>query len=270
MSNLNIAMGTYQVPMDKIENLMFFAIENSCTTFDTAPSYGTEKLVGSTINKIVVRNKGISRQDIRLIDKIDPWQMQKYQSNIEQVVDSQLLLMNQDYIDCYLIHWPISPYFEYIWDQMCSLKKKGKVIKIGVCNIDKRFIEKYFSSIQLPDVIQVERHPNNTERDVELYANDKQIELQAYSPLCRFMFSDDEKKILNLIGEKYNKTISQVILRWQLDTNFMPIVKTSSLERMKENLGVDDFLLEEEDIVNIGNMDKRYKIFPLSWGAPGY
>lgn len=268
--NQGLFLGTYQLGKQKearefIKNAISVGVRN----FDTAPSYGTEKVLGTAVQWAI--EHGIAqRKEFIIIDKIDGWQMQKYSENITELVDYQLKLLKTEYIDIILIHWPFFKYFASTWNGLQKIKGT-KVKQIGICNIDLRIYDqlKKLLGNTRPDVIQVERHPYNSCLDLCRYFTDEGIIVQAYSPVCRMKFTQEDFETLNVIGYKYNKSVGQVILKWHLQTGAIPIVKTNKVNRIKENAELSDFFLNKDDINAINNLNKNYKLFPLSWGCPG-
>lgn len=262
-------MGTYQLGKSKTNtaNYIYDAIKSGIRGFDTAPSYGTEKAIGIAIGK-ALDERLINRKDMCIINKIDGWQMQK--GNISEVIGKQLSTLNLDYIDILLVHWPFEKYFEKTWSDMCEAKENGFVKKIGICNINMRVYRKLFKNdIEKPDVVQLERHPYNVCDELIAYLSEKNIRCMAYSPLCRMAFEKQDSTTLEYIANKYKKNIGQIILRWHLETGTIPVVKSASIKRLKENMQILDFGMQKEDTEIITRMNKDYCLFPLSWGCPG-
>ena len=266
-------MGTYQMGQKKqAQRLLVSALQQGIRAFDTAPSYGTEQTLGEALQQ-GIKKFSINRDEITIADKIDAWQMQAYEEKIEVVIKEQLQKLQVDYIDLLLIHWPFRKYFDRVWTGMLQMKRAQLIRQVGVCNVNTRIFHELFDYRSLeeqPDVIQVERHPYNTCDDLIQLAMERKITVQAYSPICRMKFDKKDIAMLNKIGEKYEKTVGQVILRWHIDTDVIPIVKTSNEKRIAENQDILNFSLNKEEIMRINALNRNYKLFPESWGCPGF
>lgn len=241
-------------------------------SFDTAPSYGTEKNVGRVI-EIANAHFGIGREKICIQTKIDPLQMISGKDGIKNHIKSVLKDMNIEYIDSLLIHWPLPEFLYETWDTMKELKEEGMVKRIGICNLRERQIKQYINELDasaIPDIIQIERHPLNTcEREVEL-CTEKGIEIQAYSPLCKMHKSLKNSMVLHEIADKYSKGIGEIILRWHLDTGVIPVFTSKNIERIKQYASVLRFKLDQTDIAFISDMNRDYKMFLEAWLCPGF
>lgn len=263
-------LGTFQIGKEKdAKKLLESSIDIGVRCFDTAPSYGTEKVLGQVISAALKEGR-VTREEIVICDKIDGWQMQQNSTNIEIAVDRALRLLRVEYIDIMLIHWPFKQYFEKIWNGLQQLKGR-KVKLIGLCNVDQRIyldLMQYANGIK-PEVVQIERHPYNTCDEFVEHLRNEKIMVQAYSPICRMQFAPESMDVLKKIGDRYQKSAGQVVLRWHLDTGVCPVVKSNKVSRILENKDIFDFNLNEEEINSISEMNKKYKLFPLSWGCPG-
>jgi len=263
-----IILGSFNVNNKNIMHEMIkTAVLEGETGFDTSPSYGNEQILGDAL-----LNAQIERQDLFISDKIDGLQMFELNGEIEKHVDASLKKLNTTYLDLLLIHWPFEKYISGTWKSMERLYKNRKVLSIGLCNVDVRTFSQFLKNdIEiLPHVIQIEISPFRTaNEDIRMFQN-KGIVVQAYSPLCRMIKEIRESNILLEIAKKYNKSVAQVILRWHLDRNVVPVFTSSKPSRIKENLDIFDFHLETEEIQNINSLNKDYKIFPESFGCPGY
>ena len=244
------------------------AFDNEITTFDTAPSYGTEELLGRIIHK-QCKIRGVSRNAVKLQTKIDAWQMQGIEGrSIADYVGDALVKLQTDYIDSLLIHWPVPEYVENTWKQMEKLKKAGIVCKIGICNVRIRHL-KQFMDYKL-DIVQIERHPLMVFGEEVAFCNEHGIEIQAYSPLCKMDERIKESEIIKQIGQKYGKSQGQTVLRWHLDSGVIPIFTTSKTERVVEYSSIDDFALMKKEIESINGMNENYKMYLESVTCPGF
>ena len=243
------------------------AISCGIRTFDTAPSYGVESILAKVLRENI-QKLSLKREDFRIQTKIDAWQMMN--GNIEKFVDDALQKMNFQYIDNLMIHWPLPDYLNDSWNKMKKLKQSGKIKKIGICNVRSRHLKLYKEQGILPDVIQIERNPLRTcEREVE-FCKKNNIDVQAYSPLCKMDKRLSESLIVKTISEKYNKNIGQIILRWHIDTGVMPIFTSTKEQRIVQYTDLFDFSLNEDEITNISSMNINYKFYLESCLCPGF
>jgi diketogulonate reductase-like aldo/keto reductase len=266
----SIIFGTFQHHNEEVlHTLVDAAYEHGIIGFDTSPSYQTEEMLGNSIKRLL-SNKNLQRNDIFIQDKIDGWQMEESKGNITKYVDSSLQKLKSDYIDVLLIHWPFPDFLEKTWIKFLELKEKGKIKYIGLSNVRERHVNNLIKKTGIiPDVIQIERHPLRTcLKDIDFF-HSQNIKVQAYSPICRMDNRLRESVVLNQIAEKYNKSISQIILRWHIDTNVIPVFMTSKITRIKENIQIFDIKLTQNEIMAINALNINYKIFVESTCCPG-
>lgn len=260
-----IVIGTYQMPdQESMLRIVQCAVDVGITAFDTAPSYGTEAMLGNALSSI----KNIQREDVFCSDKIDAIQM--YEGRIKEHVEQRLRLMHLGYFDLLLIHWPLRQYLDNTWKQLLALKEEGKVKAIGICNVRVRHLEDYANKSIIPDFVQIERHPLNTCHEEVSYCHEHNIHIMAYSPLGRMLADIRKSETLKSIAESHGKTIGQVILRWHIDTGVIPVFGTRKEKRLKENTDLNDFSLSQDEISQIEEMNSNIKIFLESWGCPKY
>lgn len=243
------------------------ALENGIYGFDTAPSYRTEEILGSVLNRCI-NELQINREQLFLQTKIDPWQMKD--GNIKIHVESALEKMQLSYFDSVLIHWPVPEYLESTWNELAELKNCDIVKKIGICNLRTRHIIQVLNYTCKPDIIQIERNPLRTCMDEVKVAQSVGIEMQAYSPLCKMDERLKNSEILNDLGKKYNKNVGQIILRWHLQTGYIPIFTTTKVSRVKEYTDIFDFELTIDEINDITALNVNYKIYLESCICPGF
>ncbi len=264
-------MGTFQnKDFEMLLNNVRVGIQNGVFGFDTAPSYKTERLLG-TVLKTLITKEVVKREDLFVSDKIDAWQMQAGNGNVRSCVVDALQKMQLSYFDLMLIHWPIPEYLYSTFKSLSALKEEGVIRNIGLCNVRLGHLKRIQSNVGvLPDFIQNEIHPLNTCDEVVKWCNEKDIKVMAYSPLCRMNAKILESTTLKELSSKYNKTIGQIILRWHLERGIIPIFMSHNPKRIAENTEIRDFSLEKGDIERINAMNENYKIFLESNGCPGY
>lgn len=185
-------------------------------------------------------------------------------------VESAMKKIQVEYLDALLIHWPVPEYMDKTWNCFMDLKKNGVVRYIGICNYRMRQIENIKNDETDPDIIQLERNPLRTCDKESNYMQQHNIIAQSYSPLCK-MHPDIAKSIqLEEIAKRYNKNIGQIVLRWHIDTGFIPIFTSKKQSRIKEYSELFDFSLSREDIEIISSLNKDYKMYLEACACPGF
>jgi diketogulonate reductase-like aldo/keto reductase len=213
----------------------------------------------------------IAREDVFLIDKIDGWQMHEGKGAIKPYVLDALQKLQTDYLDLLLIHWPFPDYLVETWEAFEQLHAEGVIRSIGLCNVEARHLKRLSNQVStLPHVIQIERNPLNSAKEVIQYCQNSGILVQGYSPVCRMHPKLADSEIIAEIAEKYGKTKGQVILRWHFDTGVSPVFMTSRRERLVEYTEILDFRLTEDDVAAIDHLNEDFQMFLCSRACPGY
>lgn len=249
--------------VDDLRPIILCALENNINTFDTAPSYRTESVIGA-----VLKSLGVQRKFYHIQTKIDAWQM--VEGNIAKHVHSALKSFDTEYIDSLLIHWPLPEELNRTWEQMIELKNYGLVNRIGICNVRMRQLKNIAKYEVMPDIIQIERNPLRVCSDEVNFCHENNIELQAYSPLCKMNHKLSDSDIIKALAEKYNITSGQLIMRWHLQTGCVPIFATHSPERVKEFAKITNFELDDNDCALISSLNCDYKMYLESFACPGF
>jgi len=226
-------------------------IRNGYTSIDTASFYKNEEGVGQGI-----RESGVPREELFITTKL--WNSdQGYESTLE-AFETSLNKLGLDYLDLYLIHWPGKDKYKETWKAFEELYKQGRVRAIGVCNFQIHHLEDLIASAEIkPMVNQVEFHPHLTQKELLAFCKKEGIQLEAWSPLKQGQLLNDS--VLLDIAHKYNKSVAQVILRWDLQHGVITIPKSVKEQRMIDNSNVFDFELSSEDMEKIDglNQDSR-------------
>lgn len=244
-------------------------ISNGVTAFDTAPSYGTERILGEALCHCM-KSFPVNREGIFVSDKVDAWQMQEKKGNVRCYVEKAILEMKIQYLDILFIHWPIEDFLSQTWECMERMKEDGLVKDIGICNVRKRHLVKWKTMGVEPLNIQIERHPLRTCLDDLIYCRENGLNIFSYSPLCRMHPSLKNSELLHDLAAKYNKNVGQVILRWHIDSGTIPIFMSKNPSRVLDNIDIFDFCLTQEEITSINSLNCNYKIYIESWGCPGF
>ncbi|MCI0181961.1 aldo/keto reductase [Sulfoacidibacillus ferrooxidans] len=236
----------------EVENAVLSAIEQGYRHIDTAAIYGNEAGVGKAI-----KDSGIAREELFITTKL--WNArQGYESTLEAFEESRKKL-GVDYVDLYLIHWPVAGKYLETWRAFEKLYKDGLVRAVGVSNFQPRHLQDVMDHYEVkPAVNQVEFHPYLTQRDLYTFCRQQGIQLEAWSPLMRGGDMLGHPLLQHLAG-KYSKTPAQIVLRWDLDQEVVTIPKSVRAARILENAQVFDFHLSEEEIAQITalNQDRR-------------
>ena len=264
----SLFLGTYQ-NSSNLSKVIETAFEEGVYGFDTAPSYGTEGILGRCIRNNLSKYQ-IERNKIWVSDKIDSWQMHATKGEVEKYVKQALNLMQLDYFDILYVHWPQPEYLIKTWETFIRIKERGLVKYIGLCNVHKRHVDTVLSQTGInPDYIQIERHPLNTCLPEIDYYTQAGIRVQAYSAIGRMDKRLTGSRGLQELGRKYNKSIPQIILRWHLDTKVIPVFMSNKAERIRENANIYDFSLQQCEIEDINSLNINYKLFVESLSNPG-
>lgn len=267
-----IMLGSFKVESQQImDRMVDTAIGAKCYGFDTSPSYGTEVMLGKAL-KISQDKYNIKRNQLFISNKVDGWQMAESNGDIRKYVYESLKRVETDYFDLLLIHWPFEKYLKNTWKCMECLLKEGIVNTIGLSNMNVRTYEKFLQIFpeKEPSIIQNEISPLNVCEEDVYYFQKRGIQLEAYSPLCRMVPKIKDSRKLKEIAHKYGKSIPQLIIRWNVQRDIIPIFTSEKPERIIDNLQVFDFEISWEDMNEINAMNENYKIFPESFGCPGY
>ncbi|WP_088815549.1 MULTISPECIES: aldo/keto reductase [Listeria] len=247
-----LGFGVWQVK-DGAEamNSVKWAIEAGCMSIDTAAAYRNEEGVGQAI-----RESGVRREDLFVTTKL--WNADQGYETTLAAFETSLQKLGLDYVDLYLIHWPVEGKFNDTWRAFEKLYKDGKVRAIGVCNFHEHHLETLLETAEVvPMVNQIELHPILSQKPLRDFCAEKNIVVEAWSPLGsgKILSNPEIKKI----AEKYGKSVAQVIIRWDLQHGIVTIPKSVHKERIVENADVFDFELTKEDMqaVDALNQDER-------------
>lgn len=244
-----LGFGTYKVQQDIAQDLVTMALDAGYRRIDTAALYDNEAEIGAAIRK-----SKLEREEIYITTKI--WNDRHGFDNALEAIDESLERLNIGYVDMLLIHWPAPKRDKYVetWKALEHALESGKVHGIGISNFEPEHINRLMhDAVITPALNQVELHPGLTQKAVRAANAAAGIATEAWSPLARGRFNDNA--VLTEIAAKYDKTVSQVIIRWHIDLGNLVIPKTSNPDRLVENFDVFDFELSGEDMKKIELLD---------------
>jgi len=247
-----LGLGVYNMHGTEAIQATSTAIEIGYRLIDTAEMYFNEKEIG-----IALKESNTKRSELFVTTKVNN-SNQGYDSTLK-AFDESLRLLDVEYVDLYLIHWPIKGKRKETWKAIEKIYQEGRARAIGTGNYLLPFLKELeeYASIT-PAVNQIEFSPYLMMKDELDYCRLKKIQLQAYTPLLRGKKFNDEKLVS--LANKYGKTPAQIILRWAIQQNISSIPKSSNRNRLNENFNIFDFQLSNEDIAQMNQFDEKLRI----------
>lgn len=249
-----LGFGVYQIDEKHCEQAVLDAIDVGYRLIDTATAYQNERQVGNAI-----KVSGIDRKDLFITTKL--WLNQASYDGAKIQFEQSLNLLQVDYIDLYLIHQPFGDIYG-AWHAMEELYEQGKIKAIGVSNFqpDRLADLMAFNKIK-PAVNQIEVNPFNQQLHAVPWMQSKTIQPEAWAPFAEGKNDIFNHPVLTAIGNKYNKSVGQVILRWLIQRQIVCLAKSVRKERMTENLNIFDFELSNQDMIDITAIDTATSAF---------
>lgn len=256
-----IGFGTWQTPNGQVaEESVLAALNSGYRHLDTAAAYGNEESVGAAIKK-----SGINRHELFVTTKL--WNSDHGYQNTKKAIDTSLEKLDLDYLDLYLIHWPNPAAMRdnwaelnaESWQAMEEAVQAGKIRAIGVSNFRKHHLDELLKTAEIkPAVNQNYLNPSDMQEDLVKYNDSLGILNEAYSPLGTGGLLSNE--VVNGIAEKYGKSPAQILIRWSLNHNFLPLPKSVHPDYIKANADVFDFDIEPEDMKKLDGLHGAAKI----------
>ena len=239
-------------------NALCSAIDSGARFFDTSAVYGNEALIAEAIEKT-----GCDRKDFILTTRVS--NTAQFQGNVRDVILKSVAKFKTDYVDLLMFHWPVTDKFVTTYNELIKLKDEGVCRSIGVANCHEHHLKLLIESTGvIPSINQVEVHPLLSQKALIKFCNDYGIRVEAYTPLARMDERMTRLPLLKEISLKYEKTLSQVILRWHIQNGVIPVFRSLNADRQKENFDVFDFVLDAEDMKKIDgiNINSRLRYDP--------
>ncbi|MGG1312758.1 MULTISPECIES: aldo/keto reductase [Cohnella] len=247
-----LGLGVWRTPAgEDTERAVRAALATGYRSIDTASLYGNEADVGRAI-----RSSGIPREQIFVTTKV--WNTEQGYDRTLEAFENSLSRLGLDYVDLYLVHWPVKDKYKETYRALETLYEMGKVRAIGVSNFHIHHLEDLMGSCKIkPMVNQVELHPQLTQKPLLAFCNREGIQVESWRPLMQGRL---DAPLLKELADKYGKTPAQIVIRWHLQLGLVTIPKSVRAERIAENADVFDFRLSHEDMLRIDGMneDKRY------------
>lgn len=231
------------------------AIRAGYRSIDTASAYRNEEGVGQGVREALQEN-GLQREDVFITSKV--WNSDQGFETTLKSFDDSLKRLGLDYLDLFLVHWPVKGKYKETYRALEKVYAEGKVRAIGVSNFQIHHLEDLLSDAKVvPAVNQVEFHPYLTQKELLRYCTEKGIQLEAWSPLGQGHLLEHE--LLKGIASKYGKTVAQVILRWDVQLGVVTIPKSIREARIIENADIFDFELSAEEMQAIDGLNRNQR-----------
>lgn len=290
-----IGLGTYPMKGSVLTTAVYNAYLSGYRLIDTADNYYNEDDLGYSLENLY-KSTDAQRKDLFLISKISDelykpgtlgggtnkgiyfWKISPLMQGehavkkiIRQKVQNSLSLIKTDYLDLLLMHWPYPDFFEEIWYEMENVYNEGLVRSIGVCNCRERHLQKLKNARVFPMVNQFESSPINTKVGLIDYCKENNVQVMTYSPLMslRLEKSNAYYDYLKILAKKYDKTVSQIVLRYNIEMGLIPIPKSSNKERLQMNIDIFDFKLENAELLKLISFNENKQYLPESKSCPG-
>lgn len=238
----------------EVVNMVKWALEAGYRHIDTASVYDNEAGVGQGVEE-----SPVSREDIFMVSKV--WNSEQGYDSTLKAFDDSLDRLKMDYLDLYLVHWPVAGKYKDTWKALERLYREKRIRSIGVSNFMQHHLEELLKSAEIvPMVNQMEFHPFLVQQDLMDFCKTNHIQYEAWAPMMQGrIFGMDSFQEL---AAKYHKSIAQIVLRWDLQKGVITIPKSSKRERIVGNADIFDFELSEEDVAYLDRLDRGQRFGP--------
>jgi 2,5-diketo-D-gluconate reductase A len=251
-----LGFGVFQVPPEDTQEVVELALDAGYRHIDTAGAYRNEKGVGAAIEA-----SGLAREDLFVTTKL--WNSEQGFETTLAAFEASLRRLDLDHVDLYLIHWPVPSEDRFVetWRAFERIQKEGGARTIGVSNFRVEDLERLEAETDTrPTVNQIELHPRLQQAELRAWHADHEVVTEAWSPLAQGELLDDGTIIA--IAERHGRTPAQAILRWHLQLGNVVFPKSVTPERIRENLGLFDFELSDEEMAEFERLDRGERIGP--------
>ena len=252
-----LGFGVFQIDNDTASDAVAKALEVGYRSVDTAAFYKNEEGVGEGM-----RRSAVPRSELFLTTKL--WNGDHGFDAALKAFEASLKKLGTDYLDLYLIHWPLPKQDRYVdsWKALIQLQGEGRVKSIGVSNFQPDHVQRLLQETGIvPAVNQIELHPDFIQRDVVAFNTRHNIVTEAWSPLGQGGDLLKNEKLLKM-GASHDKSAAQVILRWHIQRGHMVIPKSEHADRIRENFAIFDFGLSDEELKAIDALDTGNRLGP--------
>ena len=249
-----IGVGTWTLRGETARQNVRLALEAGFRHIDTAQAYENEAEVGQGI-----ADSGVPRQEIFVTTKVATHIMREGEQAVRDAIDASLDKLKSDYIDLLLIHWPVKDCVKQTWQVMEDEVRQGKVRSIGVSNFNRHHLDDLLAYAEIRPVInQIEVHPLMTQEENIAYNHHLGIEVEAWGPFGQGDIDVVGHPLLQSLAQKYQKTASQIVLRWIVQRGLITIPRAKP-NHFAENLGIMAFTLTDEDMLAISRLNQNLR-----------
>jgi 2,5-diketo-D-gluconate reductase A len=251
-----LGLGVWKASNDEVITAIHKALEVGYRSIDTAAAYHNEEGVGQAL-----KSAGVARDELFVTTKL--WNAD--QQDPKQALETSLEKLQLDYLDLYLMHWPVPAKDHYVsaWKGMIDLQKQGLVKSIGVCNFNIPHLQRLKEETGiLPVINQIELHPLLQQRELNAWNATHNIQTESWSPLAQGGEGVFDKKVIIDLAKKYGKSPAQIVIRWHLDNGLVVIPKSVTPSRIADNFNVWDFRLDKDELGDIAQLDSGKRLGP--------
>ncbi|WP_297203604.1 2,5-didehydrogluconate reductase DkgA [uncultured Pluralibacter sp.] len=251
-----LGLGVWKAGNEDVVNAIHKALEVGYRAIDTAAAYKNEEGVGKAI-----KSAALPREELFITSKL--WNDD--QKRPAEALRESLDKLQLDYLDLYLIHWPVPAIDRYVeaWKGLIELQQQGLIKSIGVCNFQAPHLQRLIDETGVTPVInQIELHPLMQQRQLHVWNANHKIQTESWSPLAQGGEGVFDQAIIRKLADKYGKTPAQVVIRWHLDSGLVVIPKSVTPSRIAENFDVWDFRLDKDELADIAKLDQGKRLGP--------